>query len=160
MKTLLASFLLLMVGLTPCRAEDSPAAQIDDQVWATISRTVVESDIQGMAATYHPDAVLVGRDTSLPMSTQLVKWGEDMVKLKDEGSSASVEFRFAHRFDDPDTAFEQGLFRYVIVPANGPEQVVIAEFESLLIKKDGRWVIVMERQLGPVDEAAWEALAP
>jgi hypothetical protein len=31
--------------------------------------------------------------------------------------------------------------------------------EALIVKKEGRWLMVMERQLDVTDESAWDALA-
>jgi ketosteroid isomerase-like protein len=137
---------------------ETSSLQIDRDIWSEIRRTVIEADIEGMAATYHPDAVLVGRDGTVPIAGQLVKWGEDMELAKEEGSTATVEFRFASRQDDSTTAFERGLFKYSVIPASGPEVSSYVEFETLMIKKDGRWLILMERQLRDVDESAWTAL--
>ncbi|MDH3399994.1 MAG: hypothetical protein OEM03_03415, partial [Chromatiales bacterium] len=59
--------------------------------------------------------------------------------------------------DGPETAFQTGVFRYSTRGQSESEQVVYVRFESLLVKKDGKWLVVMERQLGLVDEADWAA---
>ncbi len=138
-----------------CTGGESASRDIDDQVWAVIRRTVDEDDIQGMAAVYHPDAVLVSEKGTVPIADQLVKWGRDMDAQKQAGTRASVQFKFDTRQDDPETAFQTGLFRYATQGQSGPEQVVYVRFETLLSKQDGKWLILMERQLGLVDEADW-----
>ncbi len=140
-----------------CGGGETASRDIDDQVWAVISRTVEEDDIQGMAAVYHPDAVLVSEKGTVPIADQLGKWGRDMEAQKLAGTRASVQFTFDLRQDGLATAFQTGVFRYATQTQSEPEQVVYVRFESLLVKKDGKWLVVMERQLGLVDEADWTA---
>lgn len=140
-----------------CPATDTTSHDIDKQVWAVISRTVQEDDIQGMAAVYHPDAVLVSENGTVPIAEQLGKWERDMEAQKLAGTSASAEFKFDVRQDGPTTAFETGVFRYATQGKSEPEQAVYVRFETLLTKQEGKWLILMERQLGLVDEADWAA---
>jgi hypothetical protein len=111
-----------------------------------------------MAAIYHPDAVLVGDNGTVPIAEQLARWGRDMEAAKREGKSASVAFRFTARQDDRKTAFETGMFKYSVTAPSGEETSYYVPFEQLLVKKDGKWLILMERQLEAADEAAWAAL--
>lgn len=50
------------------------------------------------------------------------------------------------------------MFRYAETDEQGVEQPGFILFEALLVKKDGRWLMVMERQLEATDESAWSAL--
>ena len=140
-----------------CTGGETTSRDIDNQVWAVISRTVQDDDIQGMAAVYHPDAVLVSEKGTVPIADQLGKWGRDMETQKLAGTRASAEFKFDVRQDGPTTAFQSGVFRYATQGKSEPEQAVYVRFENLLIKQDGKWLILMERQLGLVDEADWTA---
>ena len=146
----------LYAGSAIC--DDACMGEIDRDVWSVISRTVEEGDIKGMAAVYHRDAVLVGDGGTVPVSEQLVKWGQDMEAQKQVGARASVEFRFSSRRDDRVTAFETGIFRYAVAGESGEEAPVYVEFEALMVKQDGNWLIMMERQLDTVDQTAWAAL--
>jgi ketosteroid isomerase-like protein len=148
---------LVVLPATPCRSGEI-SDEIDSTVWEVISTTVVANDIEGMAATYHSDAVLVSPKGTVSIAEQLVKWGEGMERIELEGRSASVSFRFASRQDDAETAFESGMFRYAETDEQGDEQPRFVPFEALLVKKDGRWLMVMERQLEGTDEGAWNAL--
>lgn len=49
--------------------------------------------------------------------------------------------------------------RYAETDAAGVEQPRFVNLEALMVKKDGRWLMTMERQLDPADQAAWDALA-
>jgi len=42
--------------------------------------------------------------------------------------------------------------------ASGTEQVSLVEFEALLVKMDGQWKILMERQVRETDEADWSSI--
>ena len=47
---------------------------------------------------------------------------------------------------------------YCVTAPSGEETSYYVPFEQLLVKKDGKWLILMERQLEAGDEAAWAAL--
>jgi hypothetical protein len=111
-----------------------------------------------MAATYHPDAVLVTTRGTMPIARALAGWGDGMEKIKREKSRASVAFRFTTRLDGAETAFESGMFNYAVTDSAGATTRYIIPFEALLVKKDGRWLVTMERQLDARDEAAWNAM--
>lgn len=150
--------LLVCLGLLPVCADESVAQEIDRAVWSVVSRTVIESDIEGMAAVYHEDGVLVGSKGPVPISRQLAKWGHDMEQAKLDGESATVSFRFTHREHGDSAAFESGMFHYAVNTPSDERTSYYIPFEALLVKKEGRWLILMERQLEAADAAAWAAL--
>ena len=150
--------LLTCLSVGSVFAEDTTTREIDRDVWSVVSRTVVESDIEGMAAVYHSDAVLVAESGTVPIAEQLAKWGRDMEDAKRDGTSAIVSFRFTSRQDDKATAFETGMFKYTATVPSGAQTSYYVPFEALLVKKGKKWLILMERQLEAADEAAWAAL--
>lgn len=139
-------------------AEESSGGEIDATVWQVIMEAVAANDLEGMAATYHPDAVLVSTTKTVAIAKQLTTWGEGMERIRREGRAASVAFRFESRQDDATTAFQRGIFRYAETDANGVGQPAFVPFEALLVKQGGRWLMLMERQLEAVDQGAWDAL--
>ena len=150
---------LALVSVAPLAAGGQASeGEIDATVWNVISATVAANDLEGMAATYHEDAVLVSSRGTVAIADQLSKWGEGMERIRAEGRSARVAFRFSSRQDDEATAFERGIFRYAETDADGVERPLFIPFEALLVKKGGSWLIIMERQLEATDERAWEAL--
>lgn len=157
-----APIVALLLSAAPLTAQgaDSSRAAIDTQVWSVISTTVAEHDVNGMAATYHPDAVVVTPQATMPIARAIAGWGQGMEAMKRNGSRASVAFRFARRQDGAETAFESGLFNYAVTDSAGATTQYIIPFEALLSRKGGRWLILMERQLPAADEAAWNAMAP
>ncbi|MBK5099232.1 MAG: hypothetical protein JJE01_15745, partial [Gemmatimonadetes bacterium] len=42
-------------------------------------------------------------------------------------------------------------------PEEGDEVIAQVQFEALLVKKDGKWLMVMEYQKGPATDAEWAA---
>jgi uncharacterized protein (TIGR02246 family) len=144
-----------VLGL-PLHAQSSAA--IDADIWRAISASVVHADIAAMARTYHPDAVLVSRAGTRSIRQALDGWGRDMVTARANGTRATVEFRFSLRQDDADTAFEAGVFKYAVIDKDGVSTPSYRRLETLLVKQNGTWRIVMERQLDAVSQEAWDAL--
>ena len=139
---------------------DEPTVAELDAFWAETARTVEEGDFEGYAALYHPDAVLVSgfRDTSNPISGALAGWKQLFVDTRSGGAEAGVSFRFSRRLHDETTAHETGLFNYRFQPGDGDLQDQYVHFQALLVKKNGRWLMVMEYQLSPATAEEWEAL--
>jgi hypothetical protein len=138
----------------------SPGQEIDADVWAVLSATVAVGDAVGMGRTYHPDAVLVNESKTATIADTMVRWTDGMAKARREGGRSTVAFRFKRRQDNPKTAFESGIFKLTDFDRAGVATVTFIPFEMLLVKKDGSWRILMERQLAVVDEAAWNQLTP
>ena len=134
------------------------SAAIDADVWAPVAASVVHDDIAAMGRAYHPDAVLVTTDGTRPIAQALAGWGKDMVANKARGIRATVEFRFTKRQDDAETAFEAGVFKYTVIDRSGVSTPSYRRLEALLVRNQGKWRIVMERQLDAVTEATWNAL--
>ncbi|MBT8477396.1 MAG: nuclear transport factor 2 family protein, partial [Gemmatimonadetes bacterium] len=122
------------------------------------SRTVAEGDFDGYARLYHPDAVLVaGGSGSLPIEKALAGWKQGFDDTRDGKAEAGVDFRLSIRVNDETTAHETGIFRYTLESADAEAVVALVHFEALLVKKDGRWLMVMEYQKEPATDAEWDA---
>ena len=161
--SLLALSLPLTLGGVALHRAHTPApsptsAEIDAQVWQAIATSVVNADIVAMAKTYHPAAVLVSNGGTKPVSAALDGWGKDMVVAKKNGVHATVELRFGKRQDDATTAFEVGAFKYTTTDKAGKATPSYRRMEALLVKTNGRWQTLMEHQLDPITEAAWNQL--
>ena len=140
-------------------ATASSAREIDRDVWSVFVATVAADDIAGMGRVYFPDAVLVSPKGTRPIKATLEGWGRDMVAAKSRGDRATVEFRFSRRQDDSTTAFEAGIFKYAVIARPGASTPKFYPFEELLVKTDGKWRVLMERQFDLVTEDAWDKLA-
>ena len=118
----------------------------------------MEGDFEGYAVLYHPDAVLVaGGSGTYPIATALAGWKQGFDDTRDGKAVAGVEFRLTERLNDETTAHDTGMFRYTIDPEGGEGAVALVHFEALLVKKDGRWLMVMEYQKGSATDDEWDA---
>ena len=152
---------LLTLGAATLLAATAPSpttATIDADVWSAVAASVVHDDIAAMGRTYHPDAVLVTNDGTRSIATALAGWGKGMVDNKSKGIRATVEFRFTKRQDDVQTAFETGVFKYTVIDKAGVSTPSYRRLEALLVKRQGKWRILMERQLDAVTEKEWDAI--
>ena len=141
--------------VTPASTRD-----IDRDVWTVIVDTVEHDDIVRMGSTYFPDAVLVTPKSTQAITAALDGWGRDMVANKAKGTRAMVAFRFSLRQDNATTAFETGIFNYSTIDKAGGRTPGYYPFEELLVKVNGQWRILMERQFAAVTEAEWAKLPP
>jgi ketosteroid isomerase-like protein len=145
---------LALTGPAPARAQVTSEL---DAYWSEISRTVADGDFEGYANLYHPDAVLVldGSGTH-PIAVALAGWKQGFDDTRAGRAKAGVTFRFTERLHDETTAHETGIFRYTLRSAE-QDAVALVHFSALLVKKNGEWRMVMERQKGPATEEEWAA---
>ncbi len=136
----------------------SSAREIDRDIWSVFVATVAADDIVGMGRAYFPEAVLVSPSGTSPIKDTLERWGRDMVAAKSRGDRATVEFRFSRRQDDSTTAFEAGIFKYTVITKSGVSSPKFYPFEELLVKTNGVWRVLMERQFALVTQDAWDKL--
>lgn len=131
-----------------------------DAYWTEVSRAVREGDFAAYEATVHPEGVLVNgiRKTTMPLAKALAKWKTEFDDTKAGRIEADVVFRFSERLGDDTTAHETGIFLYTQTKADGEKIAEYIEFEALLTKREGRWVILMEYQKSKTTRSAWDAL--
>ncbi len=168
--TLLCTLIILIVSIgittaTPHMEPPKDSARLAelDQYWAELSRTVREGDFEGYAATYHEDAVIIfaagTNKTSLPIATALAGWKQGFMDTKTRKVNSDVSFRFSQRIGSETTAHETGIFYYTSGDGTGENQAShITHFEMLFVKRDGRWLGLMEYQKSNATEEEWEAL--
>ncbi|MDX1679294.1 MAG: family 16 glycoside hydrolase [Akkermansiaceae bacterium] len=150
----------LVVTPLPCPASTWLAEL--DAYWATVEKAVSTGDFETYVSTIHPDGVIVadGKQASYPLNQALARWKGDFEKTSSGEVKTHLEFRFRHRYGDPTTAHEAGIFAYTGQQAGKEPSTDYIRFESLLTKKNGKWQMLMERQMGPATEEDWQALAP
>jgi hypothetical protein len=155
-----ALFLTILISAVSmfAMADDTDAANTDS-LYAEIQRTVADVDFGGMAAVYHPDAVLVSARSTVAISDIMPRWKAAGEKLQRDGGQASVAFRFTARQHNETSAFDSGIFRYATIDADGVEKATFVYFENLSVYRDGRWLTMMERQMAPTSESDWNTLA-
>ncbi len=156
--SLVPAFAAVALCLASMRATAQSSAAIDRDVWAPVAASVANGDIVAMGRVYHPQAVLVSRNGTQTIREALVGWGQGIEADKKSGTTATVEFRFSTRQDNGETAFETGIFKYTVIAPNGTKTPSYTRLETLIVRHDGKWRILMERQLDAVTEAEWNAL--
>ena len=134
--------------------------EIDLDVWSVIVNTVANHDIGRQGDAYSRDAILVIPKGTKKIAKALEKWGQDMVEAQAKGDTATVAFRFSHRQDNAETAFESGIFKYTEITKSGTKTSMYVPFEQLLLKKNGKWRITMEHQFPDVAQGDWDKLPP
>lgn len=68
-----------------------------------------------------------------------------------------VAFRFNQRLHDENTAFESGVFLFQNPNKEGEVLNHYIQFEFLLVRESGRWLILMEKQKARVTKDEWDA---
>jgi ketosteroid isomerase-like protein len=157
---------LALVFLFPCclLADEAAtgAARLKelDGYWAVVSRAVGAGDFIAYEATCHPEGVLVSgsKKTSSPLADALKRWKKEFDATRSGQMKASVIFKFSERLGDATTAHETGMFLYSATDADGKETQEYIHFEGLLVKRDGRWKILMEYQKSKGTRAEFDAL--
>ena len=147
----------LFAGAQPAMGQTDSVTVELDAFWAGVSQSVTEWSLAAQKATYHPDAVGVS-GTAASYTTALV-WAGFAAREADARNEVprhpGLEFRLSSRVHDANTAHEVGLYHYW---AEGREHYY-GTVDSYLVKKDGRWLILVEIQRGPAaTKAEWDAL--
>ena len=161
--TLLLTFLTVTKTIAQSEADQLRKSEIDKSYWSEISRTVKEGDFEGYNATCHENAVLVttsGKNKqSYPMTKALAGWKQGFLNTKQGKQMDNVQFRFSQRIGDETTAHETGIFYFTSHDGTGK---LISEgythLEALLVKRDGKWLCLMEYQKAKASKEEWDAL--
>lgn len=167
-KLLLFVLAISFVSATSITTESSNSDQSSriqelNQYWKNLGRTVEEGDFEGYRDTYHKDAVIIfasGKNkTSVPIEKALAGWKQGFLDTKNGKNKSSVAFRFSQRIGDRSTAHETGIFMYKTSNADGSnEKSYPTHFEMLLVKRNGKWLGVMEYQKANATQKEWDAL--
>ena len=157
-KVLVPAFGISAILATGAFAQSPTSREIDAQVWAPVSAAVARDDLAALGPLYHPAAVVVMPTGTERIEAKVKQWVDDANAAKKQGIKATVDFRFKQRQDDATSAFETGMFRYTQTDRTGIAKSRYIPMECLLIKENGKWIIVMERQLPAATEADWAAL--
>lgn len=151
----------VLILCASCLLADEPERlrQLDAYL-ADVSKAVGSGDFAAYKATCHPEGVLVSgsKKTSQPLADALKRWRREFDATKSGEMKASVQFKFSQRFGDATTAHETGMFLYSATGADGKETREYIHFEALLVKREGRWQILMEYQKSKGTRAEFEAL--
>lgn len=147
----------------PAVSADSMRVAELNHYWSELSRTVREGNFAGYAATYHQDAVCVfttgQKKYTNPIDVQLDLWRPGFTDTKSGKTKSNVAFRFSQRVGNATTAHETGIFYFTSLDKDGKVLSSGAvHFESLLVKRNGVWLALMEYQKSRATQEEWDAL--
>ncbi|MGB0376599.1 MAG: DUF4440 domain-containing protein [Flavobacteriaceae bacterium] len=134
-----------------------------NRYWATLSATVRNGDVEGYAAGYHPDAIVVFANRENKSSQSIAEaiegWKQGFEDTRAGKVVSDVQFRFSQRIGNETTAHETGIFHYTSTDLQGQKIAdVYIHFEMLLVKKEDQWLGLMEYQRSAATLEEWEAL--
>lgn len=131
--------------------------------WDDAAGMVATGDFTAYSALYHPDAVVVDtiaeKNTTQPISEALRQWKTGFDETASGSRKSAVAFRFSRRLHSAATAQETGIFRYISSSNTDAETTVYVKFESLMVKKDSKWMWLMEYQREIATREEWESLS-
>lgn len=142
---------------------DSTRIEELNSFYSNLSKTVAEGDFDNYSKAYHEDAVVIfafdENKISLPIAKALAGWKQGFVDTKNGKNTSSVEFRFSQRIGNETTAHDTGIFVYTTSNSDGSNKVEYPiHFEMLLVKRNNKWLGVMEYQKSKASKKEWEAL--
>jgi len=162
MQPLITFIFLGLLSPLVLAAEKSNRLEELDAFWKKISLSVKEGDLASYRNSCHRDAVLVTgvKKKSYPLEQALKRWKTEFDATRDGEINATVVFRFSHRYGDKSTAHEKGMFVYSSQKPGEEWKRDYIHFEGLLVKKNGRWLMMMEYQKSVGTKEEWNKLAP
>lgn len=144
---------------TAAAATASTTEQELDQFWQALSQSVIDGEFEQYKAGYHEDAILVSgfSKNSYSIKQAFARWQQGFADTKNGKMKAHVKFVWTQRFISENTAHETGMFKYSTTDAKGKTEDFIAHTTTLMVKKDGKWLIMMENQKSKATEKEWNA---
>ena len=148
--------ILLFVGIPV----ENPVEEELDLFWGEVTRTVEVGDFEGYGELYHPDAVLVNgfNNKSYNIAKALNGWKQGFIDTKNGKMQAGVSFKFTQRISGEASAHEKGMFHYYTIDEAGKRKDEFVHMNALLVKKEGKWLFLMEHQQSAGTKAEWDAL--
>ena len=140
-------------------AEETLINELND-AWGKLEQTVSNGDFRSFKSVYHRDAVLVNGITksSYPINKAFEGWKQGFADTESGKIKANLDVKFSERLYDQLTAHEIGIFHYYTVNKNGDRNDTYIHFESLWVKKNNTWIMMMEYQKSRTDESEWNTL--
>jgi len=131
-----------------------------DIAWDKIKNTISNGDFRSFKSAYHRDAVLVNgiSNKCYPIKKAFNEWKQGFMDTKAGILNASLELKFSRRIFDKSTAHEIGLFHYYTISKDGEQTDTYVHFESLWVKKQNKWFMLMENQKSKTDKEEWDKI--
>jgi len=151
--------LMVILLIQSVYAEDSVINELN-AAWNKLEQTVSNGDFRSFKSVYHRDAVLVNgiSKSSYPIKKAFEGWQQGFTDTKSGEITAHLDVKFSERIFDEFSAHETGVFHYYTINKKGQQSDTYVHFESLWVKKNNRWIMMMEYQKSRSDETEWNTL--
>ena len=149
--------LTLFFSIQSIWADDDVTDELD-AAWGKLKTTVSKGDFHSYKSIYHRDAILVNGIThkSYPIKDAFEGWKQGFKDTRSGKITAQVDVKFSQRLTDKTTAHETGIFHYYTIDKDGKQNDSYVHFESLWIKKNIKWFMMMEYQKSRTDKVEWD----
>ena len=151
--------LMVILLIQSVYAEDNVINELN-AAWNKLEQTVSNGDFRSFKSVYHRDAVLVNgiSKSSYPIKKAFEGWQQGFTDTKSGEITAHLDVKFSERIIDESSAHETGVFHYYTINKKGQQSDTYVHFESLWVKKNNRWIMMMEYQKSRSDETEWNTL--
>ena len=151
--------LMVILLIQSVYAEDNVINELN-AAWNKLEQTVSNGDFRSFKSVYHRDAVLVNgiSKSSYPIKKAFEGWLQGFTDTKSGEITAHLDVKFSERIFDEFSAHETGVFHYYTINKKGQQSDTYVHFESLWVKKNNRWIMMMEYQKSRSDETEWNTL--
>ena len=151
--------LMVILLIQSIYAEDNVINELN-AAWNKLEQTVSNGDFRSFKSVYHRDAVLVNgiSKSSYPIKKAFEGWQQGFTDTKSGEITAHLDVKFSERIFDEFSAHETGVFHYYTINKKGQQSDTYVHFESLWVKKNNRWIMMMEYQKSRSDETEWNTL--
>ena len=159
MKRLYKIFTLILT-LSNITAQETSVALEIDTAWEKLKKTISKGDFNSFKSVYHQDAIFVNGilKKSYPIKNAFDGWKQGFDDTKSGIISAHLDVRFSQRLYDNFSAHETGIFHYYTINKEGKQSDSYVHFESLWVKKNNKWLMIMEYQKSSTDKDEWNEL--
>ena len=132
---------------------------INQKVWLPFIQGWKNMDAEQILELHSQDVIrIMERENKIEEGdVYLSKLQRLMSMMSKKGASSDIEFRFQSRVVDGNLAWERGVYKAVMSHPTRGLMTNYAEFSVVLIKTQGQWKILMDRD-APTNESAFEQL--
>ena len=150
-------YIITLISIQYMYADDNVINEID-KAWNKIIITINDGDFRSFKSSYHRDAILVNGilDKCYPIKKAFDGWKQGFIDTKEGILDANLELKFSRRVFDSFTAHEIGIFHYYTIDNKGKQTDSYVHFESLWLKKQNKWFMLMENQVSRTNKEEWD----
>ena len=117
--------------------------EINEQVWKPFIKSFEQNDISLFKSLHLPELIRVQTNEILNYETYMKEYASMFEKMKQNNSHYTIALRFTRRVADSTRAFEEGYYKTSFLQ-NGTERAGYGKFSVVLLKKEGRWKILLD----------------